>query len=321
MVANFTVAKSSADTVAASEKKDVATRITERICALLERGVVPWRKTWAQNLIQNRPRSAGTGQEYHGINALHLSAVMFDMDYISPTFITFREAKKRGGMVRKGEHGYPVVYWKIIEVDDRVKKAAGEDGKKKLPMLRYSTVFNVGQCDGLASVVEPTPPAPATFQPIETAKTIWQCYPGAPTLTHGSDKAAYSPGLDRIIMPSPDSFESSQAYYATLFHEAIHSTGHESRLGRDMTGHFGTKKYGREELVAEMGAAMLCAYAGIEDATIDNSAAYLQSWLKTIKADKRLLITAAGQADRAVNYIRNVRQEEPAPDDWQDSEE
>lgn len=297
-----------------SPKTDIAARITAKIIALLENKVVPWRCTWAQKVVTNRPRSAGSGQPYQGINALHLSAVMWREGYSSPTFITFQEAKKRGGTVRRGEHGYPVVYWKILEVEDKAARQT-DVAKKHIPMLRYSTVFNAAQCEGL-QIVEADMTSP--FVPIGSAETIWRNMPHAPRLVSEEQKAWYSPGRDVINMPLPETFDASADYYVTLFHEAIHSTAHPTRLGRELGARFGSDPYAREELVAEMGAAMLCAYAGIEDATIENSASYLDNWIRVLKGDKRLLITAAGQAERAVAFIRHEHAEQQ-PDNWQDN--
>jgi antirestriction protein ArdC len=293
-----------------TETRDIATRITNRIVSLLEQGVVPWRRTWGQKRVTHCPRSAGTGKAYQGINALHLSAITWSENYASPTFITFQEAKKRGGSVRKGEHGYPVIYWKMIDVD------SDTGDSKKIPMLRHSTVFNVAQCDGLPDTSEPV----AVFTPIDTAEDIWRRWADKPSLIHGGMKAAYNSVQDVIRMPYPVAFDPPEEYYTTLFHEAIHATGHPKRLCRDMSGSFGSQKYGREELVAEMGATMLCAYAGIEDEVIENSAGYLDGWIKTLKGDKRLLIVASGQAEKAVHFIRQTKPDEPAPDNWQETE-
>jgi antirestriction protein ArdC len=208
-----------------------------------------------------------------------------------------------GGNVRRGEKGTLVIFWKIYEKDD----PEAEDGKKRLPLLRYYTVFNAEQCDGV------TAPGPdlttwKTHDPIVAAETVVLAMPNSPTVEIGGTRACYSPSRDLVRVPDLFRYDYPEDYYGTLFHELAHSTGHQSRLNREgiVDQHFfGDSVYSKEELVAEMTAAFLCGHTGIENATIQNSAAYLQSWIKTLRGDKTLAIIAAAQAQKAADYILN----------------
>ena len=275
----------------------VADIVTEKIIAALETGVAPWRKTWktpvgrfARNLVSRRP--------YNGVNQLLLQL----SGYPSPYWLTYKQAAELGGQVRSGEKGTPVIYVGRAE-SKKDKKADGT--AKDFTFLRYYTVFNVAQIDGLDAKV-PQDVVPADHKPIEAAEAIWAGYKDRPVL-RPAKAPHYQPELDYIGMPDMGLFESASAYYATLFHEAIHSTGHESRLNRDGVATtkehaaFGTETYGKEELVAELGAAFLCNHVGIEN--IPASAAYCKSWIKTIKGDTSLIITAAAAAQKAFRYI------------------
>ena len=183
-------------------------------------------------------------------------------------------------------------------------------------MLRYYSVFNVEQCEGLKMPVENTDDAPLEFNPIEAAEAIVNGYEGKPTIKETEKaRAYYSPGLDYIHMPKRETFHSVEEFYSTLFHELTHSTGHENRLKREgIIGmhYFGDAVYSREELVAEFGAAFLCGHAGIENVTLDNSAAYIQSWLKVLKNNKQWLVIAAAQAQKAAEHVLGIKHEKDA---------
>lgn len=277
--------------------------ITDRIIVLLEQGVVPWRKPWRggdelpSNLVSKKP--------YRGINPFLLNCA----PYGSPWWVSFKQAKKLGGSVKRGEKGFPVVFWKWME------KRVEENGKtvtKAWPMLRYYTVFNVEQCEGLDAKVPAPPEPPATFQPIKAAEAVVKAMPDRPKIRHGKPRAFYSPSQDLVNLPKRELFESPEEYYSTKFHELVHSTGHRKRLARDevMDFHgFGSEPYSREELVAEIGAAFLCGHAGIETATLENSASYIDGWLHRLKDDKRLVVTAAARAQKAADFILGKTQE------------
>ena len=269
--------------------------VTSKIIAELEKGEIPWRKPWHTE----SPRNLARGKPYRGINVFLLGM----QGYASPYWVTFNQAKERGGHVRKGEHGTQIIFWKWPEhakANDE-DTASEEDTRRYAPFLRYYTVFNSDQCEGIA-----VPASKAIVNPIETAEAIAAGMPNQPKREQ-SAKAAYAPSSDTVYMPARQSFDSSEAYYSTLFHELTHSTGHASRLARQNVmeiSYFGSEDYSREELVAEMGAAMLCAVSGIEARTVSNSAAYIQNWLRVLKGDSRMLVTAASQAQKAADYIQ-----------------
>jgi antirestriction protein ArdC len=270
--------------------------ITERITRMLEQGVAPWNRPWRG--AANQPRNLMSGHEYRGINVFMLGC----SGYTSPYWLTFNQANKVGAHIRKGERGTPVVFWKFgtREVQD-----AGETVTKSSVLCRYYTVFNVAQVDGLAvpqDMLEPSAPS----NPIAECEQLLASYVGRPEVRHGRNGAWYSPRFDVVDMPARELFISPEHYYSTLFHELTHSTGHSKRLDRATlveAGRFGDANYSKEELVAEMGAAYMCGLAGIENKTIDESASYLQGWLRKLRNEPKLLISAASQAQKAVDYM------------------
>jgi len=279
-------------------RQDVYQRITERIVALLEAGTVPWRLPWKsdgpRNLISKRP--------YRGINAFLLNA----MCYTSPYWLTFLQVQSLGAKVRRGERACPVVLWKWIKV---------EDEEEEIPFVRCFAVFNVQQMEGLpAGAIPATEDRP--FNPIEEAERIIEQMPNRPEIRYGGSVASYQPADDVVNMPRRECFKSAEVFYNTIYHELTHSVGHKSRLARkgvtDVQG-FGSDPYAREELVAEMGAAFLCGHCGIER-TLDQSAAYIQGWLKRIRSEPRLLIQAAAQAQKAADYILGRQAAEVTPE-------
>lgn len=288
-----------------SEKADVNQIITERVVQMLEAGRVPWRKPWQPGAAH---RSI-LGHAYRGVNVFLLAMEAQAGGYSSPFWITFRQAKERGGSVRKGEQSTLVVFWKRLKVED---KDTHED--KVIPLLRYYRVFNVEQTEGVnlpAAVAnwEPPPQVPG----LETADAILNRYlaEGGPRLVESAtEDAYYLPGLDRITTPAKGRFANLEEFYSTTFHEVGHSTGHPSRLNRFTDTTFGSHGYGLEELAAEMTATMLCSEAGIES-TAENSAAYLASWITTIKEDPKVLVKAAGQAQRASDLVLGRTFEQP----------
>ena len=263
--------------------------ITNSILEKLDKGVIPWRKPWYAPAARNWK----SGKLYNGINSLLLPG---------GEYVTYRQALEAGGQVKRGEHGTPVVYfnWTVKENEE-----TGKEERKAF--LKYYTVFEVSQCEGL----EPKTPEfkPLDFDPIEAAENIVAGYKDKPEIRHGVPRAFYNLTLDYVNMPERESFVSEEEYYSTLFHELTHSTAHETRLNRkDCKGaKFGSKAYSREELVAEIGAAMLCGVAHIENVTLDNSAAYIDSWRSALAKDSRLIVIAAQQAQKAADYIQGVK--------------
>jgi antirestriction protein ArdC len=273
---------------------DVYSIISDRIIAQLESGTVPWRKPWT---AQGEPQNLVSKRAYRGVNVFLLRGQTFE----SPYWLTFRQAQELKGHVRKGEHATPVVFWKWFEKED------DESGKvRPAPLLRYYSVFNAVQCDLPAGAVPQPEKAPGTVDPIEQCEQVVKAMPKRPEIRHGGDSAFYRPMTDTVTIPHRNRFSWSAEYYSTLFHELAHATGHASRLNRpgitDLAA-FGTEVYSKEELVAEMSAAFLCGHCGIEQATVPNSAAYIASWLKQLKNDRRLVVHAAAAAQKAADFI------------------
>ena len=266
-------------------------RITERIVALLSQGTVPWHKPW--QVKTGLPRNLVTQKPYRGINVFLLMA----MSYESPNWLTLRQANQLGGTVKKGEKSCPVVFWKQMQIEDKETEES-----KRIPLIRLYHVFNVAQCEGLKNV----PVAEADAFAVTEAAEIVAKMPQPPVIKHGMTKAYYSPSSDIVGMPEPKRFDTEAAYHSTLFHELVHSTGHEKRLKRlsitERNG-FGSDPYCKEELIAELGSAFLCGQAGIVERTIDESASYLQAWLKRLQEDKTLIVNAAAQAQKAADFI------------------
>src|SRR6516164_1421584 len=278
-------------TVTARPHASVYEIITSQILAELERGEVPWRKPWRilppANLITKKP--------YRGINVFLLGFAGYGSQY----WLTFNQAKQLAGNVRGGDHGTKIVSWTFDTYE--TETADGETEKRKSAFLRYYTVFNLEQTEGLRALLA-LPPA----FPIQSAEEIVKGMPNPPAFEQDF-QAAYIPSRDVVTMPSRTAFESQAEYYSTLFRELTHSTRHAKRLARegfDTPQRFGSEAYSREELIAEMGSAMLCGVAGIEQNTLANSAAYLKTWIARLKADSKLIISAASAAQKAADYIR-----------------
>lgn len=290
----------------ARPKRSAYERITDAICSKLEAGVVPWEKPW--NTPHRVARSVATGKPYRGVNALVLACQGWD----DPRWLTYKGAQELGGHVRKGEKATPIIAWRKIEPKDDPGKRPGErstsDDRPRF-FARCLSVFNLAQTEGVDPSrlpAVPERPAPRDFDPIQAAERIVGGWSDAPPVRHGGAQAFYRPREDSITMPDRVTFRSEEEYYSTLFHELVHSTGHEKRLKREgitAVVRFGSKAYSREELVAELGAAMLCGEAQIEGVTLDNSAAYCRSWLLKLRADASLLPVAAQQSSKAADLI------------------
>ena len=277
--------------------------VTEKIITQLQQGTVPWRKPWQCE----PPVNLVSQKAYRGINPFLLTP----QGYGSRYWLTYAQATRLGGHVRKGEKSSIVTFWNIGEERTR-RMPDGSDKKQRPILLRFYNVFNLEQTEGIAEKlgVTTSPRVPN----IEACEAIVANMPHAPGREQ-SHRAWYRPSTDTVGMPGKALFDNPQAYYSTLFHELTHSTGHASRIGRDGIEHlntFGSESYSKEELVAELGAAMLCGVTGISPATIDNSASYLQNWINALKGDSKLLISAASQAQKAADYIRNVKPEDKA---------
>nr|WP_298935701.1 zincin-like metallopeptidase domain-containing protein [uncultured Dyadobacter sp.] len=292
------------------EKNDVYEVITNRIIQMIEEGVNPWKKTW-ENVDSDfsGPVNFISGRPYTGINFFVLSC----SPYSFPYFMTMKQVNEKGGRVKAGEKATPVVFAKSFE-----KKSTKEtaDGEKVITQkgfcYKLHWVFNIEQTNL---------PLPEIKEGIENENLIIeQCenvivaYKNAPAITHVSNSAYYSPSIDTVNMPKMHQFINSSAYYATLFHELIHSTGSAKRLGRDGVvdfDKFGSERYSNEELIAELGAAFLNAFTGITNPNLEeNTAAYLTGWLKPLKNDKKFVFKAAAAAQKAVNYMLGKQEKE-----------
>jgi antirestriction protein ArdC len=283
--------------------RDVNGEITAQVCKLLEAGTVPWRKPWS---ARGQQRNAQSGRPYRGINQLLLQMRQLERDYSSPFWTTYRAAAKAGGQVRRGERGTAVTFWKLLQRKDD----EGSDGppSRRVPFLRAYVVFNLDQVDGLEA---PSEREPLDFAPIERAEQIIAAMPNPPRIVHGGDRAHYIPDFDRVTLPPRESFREVESYYAVAYHELTHSTAHPSRLGRPLAALAqNADGYSREELIAELGAAMLCGVAGISPPTVEASAAYIDHWVGQLRGDQRLVVVAAGRAQRACDYILDERFEE-----------
>jgi antirestriction protein ArdC len=274
--------------------------VTNRIIEALERGTAPWRKpwrtgqTWAANLVTRKP--------YRGINQflLHLTS-----DYTSPYWVTYKQAADLGGHVRKGEKGTPIVF--VGQGTAKDESAKDTDAAKSFTFLKSYTVFNAEQCEGLELPADETVTR-TPHERIEAAEAIVAGYSDKPAITTAA-QAWYRPSTDTVGIPALDLFDAPQHYYATLFHELAHSTGHQSRCKRDgilAQAGFGSEIYSKEELIAEMTAAFLCAEVGID--TVEPSASYLKSWITVLKGDNRLVVSAAAKAQQAFDYIKGGAQ-------------
>lgn len=281
---------------------DAYEKITEQITSMLEGGTVPWRKPW--NAAGSAPTSLSTGKPYRGINVMILSMTALMEGYGSPFWGTYKQITERGGQVNKGEKATHVTLWTKAES----KKDKNADGTPKTFMfMRTFPVFSVDQADWTDGV-KPERPALTEHDPIAEAEALAAAYlENGPSLSFGGGRAFYSPSRDAVQMPEMGAFHSPEEYYSTLFHELTHSTGHASRLERDgvTEGHrFGDADYSKEELIAEMGAAFLCAETGINpDVTLANSASYIANWLKALKDDPKMIVQAASKAQKAAEFV------------------
>jgi antirestriction protein ArdC len=281
-----------------NQKFDIYSTITDKILEIMEGGVIPWHKPW---LMSGSHRNLVTGKQYRGINVFLLSCSSFG----SPWWLTFKQAQEKGGNVRKGEKGTMIVFWKPIQIKEK-HSVTGEDEKKKVFVLRYYKVFNLDQIDGIEA-----PPVSETteLEPIGTAAKIVENMQNQPAIEHAATyNACYRPSEDAVNMPLFNDFESSESYYATLFHELGHSTGHQSRVSRPEGMKkicFGSDSYSKEELIAEMTSAFLCGEAGISQETIQQSASYIENWSAKFKDDTKIVVCAAAAAQKATDYILN----------------
>lgn len=275
------------------KRTDIYSQVTDRILKAMEQGTIPWRQAWQDG---QSPRNAISKKPYNGINLFLLSLTT----YSDPRWLTFKQAAGLGGNVRKGEHGIKILFWRQFDISDC------EDQSKAIPVLREYTVFNVQQCDSLNLPELVLPPDKTTDERYACAAATVAAMQNAPTIGHGGNRACYSPKDDHIQMPPTTAFHDGGRYWATLFHELGHATGHETRLNRPGITedvHFGSERYSHEELIAEFASAFMCARLGIDNRSSDEAASYIQGWSSFLRDQPRALVSAAGKARKAAEYI------------------
>ena len=263
----------------------------------------PWVRPWSKALAApGLPRNAVTGRAYSGINVLILWGAVIESGYPSQDWLTFRQALAAGGSVRKGERGRTVFYAdRFVPKGEREGGVSSEHGEEPrgIAFLKRFTVFNVAQCEGLPDGLVSVP-APLPERELHEAAEALIAATGADFRIGGAE-AFYAPSADYVQVPPQPAFHHQIDYYRTALHELGHWTGHASRLGRDQTGRFGSAAYAREELVAELASAFLCASLGIQPTV--RHADYIGSWLAVLRADSRAIFRAASQASRAAEFL------------------
>lgn len=276
---------------------DVYAMVTDRIIAELKNGVIPWKKPWkgVRGAVKHL-----NGQSYSLLNQFLLGG--------SGEWLSYAQAVKEGGCVRKGEKGRVVVFWTWLEKKLDEVDAEGNQKVQRIPYLKYNTVFEVSQCDGIKAKHKDAE-FKSDLKADEKAEEVYENYTKKYSIiTHkNGSQAFYRPSDDSITVPAIEKFMNLAEYYSTLFHEAVHSTGHPTRLAREgvvKSTFFGTEDYSKEELVAEIGASMLNNIIGLETtSSVNNNVAYIQSWLKALENDKRLIVSASSKAEKAVKFI------------------
>jgi antirestriction protein ArdC len=276
--------------------------VTARIIAELEAGRFPWVQPWgkAGGTAPGLPRNALTGRAYSGVNILILWGTVIDRAYRTQSWLTFKQARDAGGSVRKGEEGTTVVYADRFTPETEKARAAqaGEDARA-IPFLKRFTVFNVAQCEGLRPGLTGDPAPSPEREIVPVAEAVIAA--SGVAFQVGGSRAFYAPGPDVVQVPPQPAFFDQINYYRTCLHELTHATGHGSRLDRKLISGFGTKDYAREELVAEMGSAFLCAALGIVPTV--RHADYLAGWLDVLREDNRAIFRAASAASKAADWL------------------
>lgn len=273
--------------------------VTNAVLKALESGVIPWRKPW--DPCHALPANAVTNRPYRGVNVLLLGMA----PYKDHRWLTVKQANELGGTVRKGERGSMAIFWKLWETEPEET----DDAVRKVPILRYYTLFNVEQCDGL-DLAEPYQSPPLDdVERCARAQLLVDGMPDPPTITERGHSAWYKPAEDLVQVPKREAFRSLDHYFATLFHELGHATGHERRLNRKgVQGpiQFGSEDYSQEELVAELTSAFCCATVGLNNSLIGDAASYVSGWLRVLRDDPKAVVIAAAQAQKAADLIKGV---------------
>ena len=274
---------------------DVYKIITDRIINELKNGIIPWKKPWYS---KEGAVSHVNGKSYSMLNQMLLGC--------SGEWLTFAQAEKEGGKVKKGEKGSIVVFWKFLDKKTGELDKDGNEIIEHIPFLRYITVFEVGQCENIKRKYEVA--KETSTEPDVEAQKVFDAYVTRENIgVNEGEQAFYRPSTDSITLPNIKRFEKVAEYYSTAFHEAIHSTGAKTRLNREevvSTTFFGSHNYSKEELVAELGASMILNRLGMEtESSFTNNTAYIQNWLKRLEGDTRFIVTSASKAEKAVKFL------------------
>lgn len=286
--------------------------VTDRIISQLEKGVIPWKRDW---------RTMSMGTCYNRISKKRYSLLNQLMLTRPGEYASFKQWTDAGGKIKKGAKAEYVVFWKMLEVEetDETTKVVT---KKKIPMLKYSAVFSVEDVEGVEPLIKYQKPKAYKHKSIKAAEKVRREYiareqSASPDfdIIFGGNEAFYSPSKDYIQLPDKNQFEHVESFYSTMFHEMVHSTGHISRLarfvGNDKNAAFGSASYSKEELVAEIGASFITNKLGIDtNFVFNNSASYIDNWLSVLKHDNKFIVSAAGKAEKAVNYILGITETE-----------
>jgi len=282
--------------------KDIYQSVTHQIIAALEAGTQPWVCPWQAGAGDLAPANLASGRPYRGINVLLLNLRAMSTGYCVNRWMTFQQARSLGAIVRNGEQGTPIVFFKMHELDTGVaadSHATSREDRRVIPLLRSFTVFNVQQIEGLPEALQPTPQAPPDWSACDIAEFIMNA--SQAQIRHGGARAFYAPAQDVIQLPERNAFANATDYYGTALHELTHWTGHPQRCNRVLSSRAHIEAYAFEELVAEMGSAFLGNYCGLPGKL--QHASYIDSWLQALRSDKRLIFTAASQAQKAADYL------------------
>ncbi|WP_322805383.1 zincin-like metallopeptidase domain-containing protein (plasmid) [Vibrio alfacsensis] len=274
--------------------------ITNQIIQALEAGIKPWVCPWDRTQATGLPINASTHQPYQGMNIMLLWMSAAERNFSSPYWLTFKQAKDLGGKVRKGEKGTTIFFYKMVQ-----KKEAENEKDDVYPMLKTYTVFNLDQIDGFSLEQDESSTLRHEIELLEEVEAFIEATQA--DITYGGQKAFFRPSTDIVVIPDRERFHSTADLYATIMHELTHWSGHESRLGRDMKGEFGSKDYAQEELVAELGSAFLMASFGVVGEVQHES--YIANWLEALKNDKRYIFKAATHASKAHQYLLSFHKE------------
>ena len=289
---------------------DLYQTVTDKIIAALEAGALPWQCPWNREPGGATPANLSTGRLYRGINTLLLNMTAMHEGYRRNRWLTYQQARMLGAHVRRGETGTPIVFFKMLEVDETGRFCAANDtpAAKVVPMLRSFTVFNADQIEELPPPLAQSEPAP-DWNPVEEAERLLAA--SGAVIRHGGDQAFYRPSDDVIQLPLRNAFPQANGYYGVALHELTHWTAHTSRCNRPLQSRQHLTAYAFEELIAEMGAAFLCGHCGI-DAELQH-AGYIAHWLEALRHDKRLVFTAASQAQKAADFVLGTEVSAPTP--------